>query len=131
MRLSDLRVPLHLPALIKRQGARLLKQTGWKPDLPDVMHKSTEVGQLLRLRAQFHPSCDVSRIDRHSARVTSRVAIPRVKSRDQSLCEGEVGCLKPLIREPKVGRKSTLLLVHQEPPLGEQRRHEEERQSPR
>jgi hypothetical protein len=36
-----------LPPFLKRQSTWLLKETGWKTNLPNVMHKTTEIRELL------------------------------------------------------------------------------------
>jgi hypothetical protein len=49
----------HLPALLKGKRAGLLKQPSRKTDLSNVVHKATEVGDLLLFLRQPEACCDV------------------------------------------------------------------------
>ncbi len=128
--LPDRGVLLHLPTLIKSQRPGLFEETGRKPDLPDVVNKSAKVGLFAILRGKAHAFRDVTRIDRHRSRVTSRVAIPCIERCDQRSGELEVGPLERLVDSGELTRELSLLLIQAVEPLSGHSRHKEERECP-
>jgi hypothetical protein len=75
----DDRVLFHLSTFLERQRARLLEQSGWKPDLPDVMDKTAQVHELLQPRFKAESFGDVLCVYRYCSRVPGRVAISGVE----------------------------------------------------
>src|SRR6476646_3525144 len=108
--LADLRMTLHLTPFLERQRARFLEDAGWKPDLPDVMHEPTQVGEILLVLVESHAGRDVPGVDGHGCRMAGCVTVSRVQRGDQSLCEREVRSLQLGIDVLQVVRETPLVL---------------------
>ena len=64
--LADLRMSLHLAALVECQRTPLLEEAWLKPHFPDVVNQAANLNKLLLRGIKTHPFCDVAGIDRHS-----------------------------------------------------------------
>src|SRR3954471_21239240 len=82
---------LHLTPLVERKSARLLEQTGRKPNLSNVMHQAAKVRKLYLFRGQPHSSGDIPGVDRDCSRMAGGVPISCVERGNERSCEREVG----------------------------------------
>lgn len=81
--LADSAVLLHATPFIKCQCTRFFEKAHREPDLPNIVHQTSQMNEPLLLLGKPHPCGDITRVDRYGSGVAGRVLVPSVESGDQ------------------------------------------------
>src|SRR5437870_103188 len=114
---ADRRVLLHLPAFIERKRPRFLKEPCGKANLPDVVHETTKVHELLLVLGEAHTPCNVACVNSDRSRVSGCVSVSGVQRGDEGCCERKVRPGQPRVCRTQRLRCLALLPVEEQESL--------------
>ena len=90
----------HLPSFIQSQRSGLFEKPCRQSDLADVVDQTTKMREPLFIFAQPKAGGNITRIDRHSGRVTGCVSVPGIEGGDESAREGQARPLESTVGSP-------------------------------